>query len=96
MKKLLVLLLSSALCFNNAFLTVQALDDDPVPGEEHIDEIDEGYEEPAPEGQVLEMDESETTETEPEETVAEAVEETAEVAAEAVAEAVEEAAKTEE
>ena len=34
MKKLLTLLLSSALCFNNAFLTVQALDNEPAAGEE--------------------------------------------------------------
>ena len=39
MKKLLVLLLSSTLCFNNTFLTVQALEDDPVPSEEPAEEI---------------------------------------------------------
>ena len=48
MKKLLVLLLSGALCFNNAFLTVQALEDDPAPSEEPSEDISEDNEKTVP------------------------------------------------
>ena len=62
MKKLLIFLLSSTLCFNNAFLTVQALEDDPVPSEEPTEEVKE---ESVPE-EPLVTDEPEVIETEPE------------------------------
>ena len=63
MKKLLVLLLSSTLCFNGAFMTVRAMDEDPESIEEPTEEINGENEESVSEGQPFEMADSEVTET---------------------------------
>ena len=68
MKKLLILLLSSTLWFNNAFLSVQAQQEGAAPGEEQAEEV---YEEPVSEEQASETVESGETETVPEGTVTE-------------------------
>ena len=44
MRKLVVVLLSSALCFNNSFMSLHALDDDSSPIDEPTEEINEGDE----------------------------------------------------
>ena len=69
MKKLLVLLLSSTLCFNNAFLTVQALEEEPVPGEDPSEEIvEENESEPSEEIETTDSESPEEVQEEPVET----------------------------